>query len=135
MRIAKLRRFFGAPDLEYPRRPLHEGEEIMMEDSVVFSRSFFAAATGRLTLTNRRIFWDETDSVLWPFKRVSGESNVSDIASVDKGTLFDFIGGGRRLRIRLRSGRDKCLWDAAGRLDEWIATIRRVISNAPADIP
>ena len=80
-------------------------------------------------LKNRRFRWYETKDVPGPFKRIAGEVRLPEIASVDKGTWFDLVGGGRRLRLGLRNGKDKCLFEDDGRLNEWIATIQRVIGQ------
>jgi len=126
----KLRTILGLPDPNYPRPTLEDGEEIIREGKAVFSMSFFGGRVGRLMLTKHRFHWYETRNVSWPFKRIVGHVKLSQIESVDKGTLIDFVGGGRRLRLRLRNGKDKCLWEDDGRLDEWIATIRRAIAQA-----
>ena len=128
--IAKLRRILGLPDPSYPRPPLEEGEQILREGKVVFSLTFWGGGSvGRFMLTDRRLHWYETIPVRWPFKRTVGQVNLSDIASVDKGTLVDFLFGGRRLRLRLRNGKDKCFLEGDGKLDEWIETIRRLIAE------
>ena len=128
--FSKLRKILGLPDPDYPRPALEEGEEIIREGNVIFSITFYGGGTGgRLLLTNRRLLWYETRNVLWPFKRTVGQASISDVASVDKGTLFDFVFGGRRLRLRLRDGKDVCLKEADGKLDEWIATIGRSIAS------
>ena len=102
---------------------------MILESGVAFSQALIGARVGRLILTNHRLFWQENVAwMLWPFKRISGQLNLSDIVSVDKGPLFEFVFGGRRLRLRLRNGKNKCFY--ADRLDEWIETIRRVIAKA-----
>jgi len=127
----KLRGVLGLPDPDYPRPALGEGEEIILEGTALFAKALFGARGGRLILTNRRLIWYENKAwMLWPFKRIVGQFNLSDIASVDKGTWLDVVGGGRRLRLRLRSGKDKCLWEGQGRLDEWVATIRTAIRGS-----
>ena len=111
-----------------PRPALEEGEEIVLEGRAVLVQGIIGVRVGPLILTNRRLIWYET-AVARPLKPIYGQVKLSDIASVDKGTFFDFVGGGKRLRLRLRNGKDKCL-AADGRLDEWITTIRRVIADA-----
>ena len=110
------------------RPALEEGEETILEGTAVLTGSLVGVRCGPLILTNRRLMWYEP-GVARPLKPISGHVNLSDIASVDKGTLLDFIAGGRRLRLRLRSGKDKCLIEGQSRLDEWIATLRNVIDN------
>src|SRR3990172_9126922 len=123
--FSKLRRIF-VYDPDYPRPPLGEGEHIVLEGIAHLTRGHGGARLGALILTNRRLIWRET-AFIWPLRKISGQLNLSDVVSVDKGTWFDFIGGGRRLRLRLRNGKDKCLWEGEGRLDEWIAPIGRTI--------
>jgi hypothetical protein len=132
LRHVNLRKILGLPDPNYPRPPLEPGEQMLREGTCIFSRSFFGGRVGRMMLTDRRFRWYETKDVPRPFKRTTGEVNLSDTASVDKGTAFDVIGGGTRLRLRLRNGRDKCLWESDGRLDEWIATVRSLIATHSA---
>ena len=128
--FSKLRKILGLPDPDYPRPALEEGEEIIREGKAVFSMTFWGGGrVGRMMLTSRRFLWYETRNVPRPFKRIAGQVNLSDIASVDKGTWLDFVGGGRRLRLRLRNGKDKCLFEDDGKLDEWIATIGRSIAS------
>lgn len=106
---------------------LGDGEELLYYGSVIFEKGLFFARVGQLVLTNRRVLWHETPSLLTrplrPLKPIRGELRLSDIASVDKGTVLDLIGGGVPLRIRLRTGHDKCLWDADGKLDGWVKAL------------
>jgi hypothetical protein len=122
--LDRIRKRLGAPDLDFPKPPFQEGEVELLEGAVFFAKSLFNSKSGRLILTNRRLLWDASTDDIWPFKRITGRLDLADIASVDKGTLLDLVFGGRRLRLRLVDGRDKCLWDAEGKLDEWIASIR-----------
>lgn len=114
--------------VQHPRPELEQGEEIVLEGIAVLIRGLVGERPGPIILTNRRIIWYEP-VVGRPLKPISGQVKLSDIVSVDKGTLLDFIGGGRRLRLRLRSGKDKCLSliEGEGRLDEWIAAIRLAV--------
>ncbi len=114
----------------YRSRPeLEEGEAIILEGRAVLFQGVAGGRVGPLILTNRRLIWYEP-SVARPLKPIHGELRLSQIASVDKGTLIDFIGGGRRLRLRLRSGRDKCLIEGDGRLDEWIAAVTNAVAKS-----
>jgi len=79
-------------------------------------------------LTDRRLIWYEP-SVARPLWPISGQITLSDIATVDQGTLFDLIGGGKLLRLRLRNRKDKVLTVLDGKRDEWIATIRGLIAD------
>lgn len=111
-------------------RPAFRSDEgIVLEGAVAFQRGLIGSRSGRLIVTNQRVLWYERGATSWPFKPISGEVTLTDIASVDKGTLFDFIGGGRRLRLRLRSGKDKCFFEGEGKLNKWIATIRQLIAD------
>jgi hypothetical protein len=125
--ITKLRRILGFPDPNYPGPPLEEGERIILEGRAGFSATLLGGRGGRLVLTNRRVYWYETRDVPWPFKRIVGQVNLSDIASVDKGTLLSFVFGGRPLRLRLGNGKTKCLH--VYRLNEWVTAIRGVIDK------
>ena len=80
-------------------------------------------------MTNRRLIWYETANV-WPLKRISGELELSEIASVDKGSPLDMGFGGRRLRLRLRNGKSECLYEGDGRLDEWVTATRTAIAGS-----
>jgi hypothetical protein len=123
--VARLR------DLLYARqeRPvLENGEEVILEGLVVLMAGVIGARVGPLILTNRRLIWYER-SVARPLKPIYGEVRLSDVEVVDKGTLFDFVGGGKRLRLHLRGGRRKTLAEAQGRLDEWVAAIRSAIAS------
>ncbi len=111
-----------------PRPAFEDGEEVILEGIAVLVKGLGGAKTGPLILTNRRLIWYET-AVAWPLRPIYGQLNLSDITSVDKGTWLDFVGGGRRLRLRLRNGKSKCLFEGQGRLDEWIETIRIVIAH------
>ncbi len=126
--FAKLKRFLGAHDSEYPRPALQEGEEVILEGHAARIKGLGGARWGPLILTNRRLLWYETASV-WPLKKISGQLNVSDITSVDKGSIVDFVFGGKRIRLRLRNAKIEKLYEGEGRLDEWIETIRRVIGE------
>jgi hypothetical protein len=63
---------------------------------------------------------------------ISGELNLAAVAAADKGSLLDVLLGGRRLRLRLRGGKDECLYEGEGKLDEWIAAIRGLIAKGEA---
>ena len=126
--FAKLKRILGVQDSDYPRPALQEGEEVILEGRAARIKGLGGARWGPLILTNRRLLWYETTNV-WPLKKISGQLNVSDIASVDKGTIVDFVFGGKRIRLRLRNGKIEKLHEGEGRLDEWIETIRRVIGK------
>jgi hypothetical protein len=118
--------------VEPPAPNLDNGEEVVLEGKAVLVSGWFVQRWGPLLLTNRRLIWNEASRPNWPFKPITGQVPLTEIASVDKGTLLDFIGGGRRLRLRLRNGKDKCFLEAEGKLDEWIETMRSAIARAEA---
>ena len=105
-----------------------DGEEVILEGRAVLVQGVVGTRVGALILTNRRLIWYER-SVARPLKPICGEIRLADIIAVDKGTVFDFVFGGKSLRLHLRSGRDKCLAEADGRLDEWVAAIRSAIGT------
>ena len=107
--ISKLKKFLSAGNRYYPKPALHEGEEIIREGTVFLEKGLFGGRRGRIILTERHLLWYDTGKV-WPLTKISGELSLSDISSVDKGTLLDFIGGGKRLRLRLRNGKSVCLF-------------------------
>ena len=126
---ARIRKVLGWPDPDFPRPVLVDGEPILMEGEIALSRAQFGARLGRLILTDRRILWQQTARVMWPFKRASGELRLDQVRSVDKGTVLDLVAGGRRLRFRLSNGRDKCFYDNQGKLDDWIVAIQRALGR------
>jgi hypothetical protein len=67
---------------------------------------------------------------VWPFKRVAGALNLSEITSVDQGIILAHVFGGRRLWLRVRNGKAKALW--VDGLDEWIKAIRIAAAGARA---
>jgi len=117
--------------VHHPRPALEEGEELIREGVGIFLKGLHGWRGGHLILTNRRLIWYEP-SVARPLKPISGQLSLSDIASADTGTLFDLVFGGAPLRLRLRDGRDKCIWEGNGRLNEWVAMIRGVIAGEEA---
>ena len=125
----KLGKILGGSDPDYPKPTLEQGEEVILEGVGARVKGLFGGAWGPMLVTNRRVIWYETANT-WPLPRISGQINLSDIVSVDKGTLIDFVFGGWRLRMHLRSGKMKTLFEGQDRLDEWITTIRRLIANA-----
>jgi hypothetical protein len=117
-------------DLLYARRTrpaLESGEEAILEGRVVLVAGVIGARVGPLILTNRRLIWYEK-SVARPLRPIYGEVRLSDVEAVDKGTVFDVVFGGKRLRLQLRGGRCKTL-AARDRLDEWVAAIRSAIAE------
>jgi hypothetical protein len=115
----------GPPQLE-------EDEQVILEGQVVVGQRLIGASVGPLILTDRRIVWYEPTTIR-PLKPSSGDLRLSDIESVDRGTLWDFVDAAmtatRCFRLRLRSGRDKCLWITDLNLNEWIEAIRSLIAE------
>jgi len=125
--LSTVRKLLGGSDPDFPAPPLAQGEEIVLRGVGARTGGLFGRRWGPLVLTNRRILWYETATVIWPLKRISGEVAIAQIESVDKGSALDTLLGGRRLRLRLRDGRSECLYEGENRLDEWIAAIRKLI--------
>src|SRR5439155_22822560 len=111
------------------RPQLEAGEAIILEGRAARITGFFGGAGGPLILTDRRLVWHETRASVWPLRPMSKQWRLSDIVSVDKGTLLHFVFGGRRLRFRFRNGSSECLFEGQGRLDEWISAIGALIGN------
>jgi len=125
----QLMKFLGGRDPDYPKPALDENETVLREDRAEFTRSLHGGTGGPIILTNRRIIWYEDRSyVPWPFKRTSKEFKLEDLASADKSSPLEHVFGGRRLRLRLRGGKNQCLW--VDGLDEWIKTICIAIAGA-----
>jgi len=124
----QLRKIVGGYDPDYPKPPLAEDETIVREDRATFMKGMFGGRCGAIVLTNRRIIWGEDSSYTWPMKRISGEVNLSDLSAADKSWPIEHIFGGQRLRLRLRSGKNKCLW--VDGLDEWVQAIQVAIAGA-----
>ena len=127
--MSKLLKLLGGSDPDYPKPPLQDGEHIVLEGVAARTGGVFGRRWGPLLLTNRRLIWYETANV-WPLKRISGELDLSEVASVDKGSPLDMVFGGRRLRLRLRNGKSECLYEGDGRLDEWVTATRTAIAGS-----
>jgi len=108
---------------------LSEGEVIVREGVAAITRGMFGGRYGPLVLTNKRLLWQET-GLIWPLTRQHRQVGLADVVDVDKGTLFDFIAGGRRLRLRLQNGKHQCFFEGDGRLDEWISAIQSQLRSA-----
>ncbi len=119
LRVVK---FLGGPDPDYPRPAMKASEYVVFEDRALFIKGLFGGRGGPFIVTNERIIWYEDHAHTWPFNRYSGEFNLSEIVSVDKGMILALVFGGRRLWLRLRSGKGKAFWVV--KLNEAIRTIR-----------
>jgi len=127
------RKYLGGWNPDFPRPELEPGEWLIVEGRADFNKGFFGGVGGPIILTNRRFIWyDDALSPLWPFKRASGQIPLVEIASADKGTLLDWVGGGKRLRLSLRNGRSKCVFAPDG-LDEWITAINTAVAMYGSD--
>jgi hypothetical protein len=109
-------------------RPMAEGEAVLLEGVGARVKGLGGGRWGPVLITNQRVIWYETANT-WPLPRIKGEVSLSDVESVDKGTLLDFIFGGYRLRMHLHNGKIKTLYEGQDRLDEWIVTIRGLIGE------
>ena len=110
----------------HPAFALQEAEDLVLEGEAARKSGTFGAKTGPLWLTSRRILWRETGLSAWPFKQSEREIELSEVRDVDKGGFIEWIFGGPRLCIRLKSGRSEKLfvtqWDRE--LDDFIAAIK-----------
>ncbi len=130
--LSKLKKYAGFPDPSYPRPPMQEGEEIVAEDRAKFTRFTrgFGGKAGPLILTNRRLIWYEDYHVPWPMKRLSGEINLRDIASVGTDGIVGFVFGGTRLKVRVRNGRTRLFSTGRAPLQTWVAALRDTSARA-----
>jgi hypothetical protein len=106
---------------------LAEGENVQREGVAAVTRGLFGGRWGPLILTNRRLFWSEK-SRTWPFERQSRDLPLAEIVGVDKGSIVDWIFGGRRIRIKLRNGRIVKFFEGQGKLDAWISNLNDQIN-------
>ncbi len=129
--LSRIRYVLGgpAPDGPGPKLVLLDGEKVILEGAAAVTRGMFGGRYGPLALTNKRVLWHES-GLIWPLRRQHREIDLADIAAVDKGTLFDLVFGGRRIRLRRRNGKDQCFFEGDGRLDEWITAIRNEMHRA-----
>lgn len=103
-------------------------EVILQEGSAALTRGMFGGRWGPLILTNRRLIWYES-RFIWPLKRQYRIVNLDDILSVDKGSLVDAVGGGSRLRIKLRNGKTILFFEGGGELDSWVERLSQIRSH------
>jgi len=106
-----------------PEFALAVGEEVAYEGLAALVRGPFGGRWGPLALTNRRLLWHEAGPI-WPLKRQSREIPLDRISLVDKGSAFDAIFGGRRIRLHLDDGRIVKFFEGQGNLDAWITQLR-----------
>ena len=128
--LSKLKKNAGFPDPNYARPPMKEAEEIVAEDRARFTRGFLGGRGGLLILTNRRLIWYGDHQVPWPMKRIAGEINLRDIASVGTSGIVGFIFGGTRLKVRVRNGRTRLFWTGRSPLNTWVAALRDTSAKA-----
>jgi hypothetical protein len=128
--LSKLKKYAGFADPNYPRPPMKESEEIVAEDRAIFTKGFFGGKAGPLILTNRRLIWCEDYHVPRPIKRISGEINLRDIASVGTNGIVGFVFGGARLKVRVRNGRTRLFWTGRAPLQTWVAALRDTSAKA-----
>jgi hypothetical protein len=128
--LSKLRKYAGLADPTFPRPPMEAGEEIIAEDRVWFLLGFLGGRGGLLILTNRRLIWYEDRQVPWPIKRIAGEINLRDIASVGTNGIVGLVFGGTRLKVRVRNGRTRLFWTGRAPLNTWVAALRDTSAKA-----
>lgn len=126
---ATVRKLLGGSNPDFPMPPLEQGEMVVREGVAASTGGLFGRRWGPLILTNRRLIWYETATVIWPLKRIHGEVNLADVRSVDKGSLLDIVFGGRRLRFRLRTGKTQCLYVGDGKLNVWVSMIHERVGD------
>jgi hypothetical protein len=107
---------------------LHNGEGILLEGQVALLQGTIGVRLGPLILTNQRLIWYEP-SVARPLKPICGEIALPEIKFADKGNILDLIGGGKRLRLHLHSGKRKTFAESQGRLNEWVEAINSAINE------
>jgi len=122
-------------DPDYPRPSMEVGETILREGTGASIRGYGGARKGALILTNRRLIWFETTKHPWPLKKIAGELALSDITTVDKGNLLNFLFGGMCIRLRLKTGNVEKLYECDGKLDEWITAVRTALAEPHHDSP
>jgi hypothetical protein len=101
---------------------LEAGEPIILEGRTILIAGLRIRGGVRLILTDRRLIWYEP-SVPRPLSPLSGQIKLSDVASVDQGTILDMLAQG--FRVRLRQGKDKLFPLRGSERNDWIAAIRR----------
>ena len=117
-------KYLGGPDPDYPRPSLQDGESVLVDDRWMLSRGLFGARSGVFLITTLRLMWyEDTKWGLWPFKGISGELDLSQVASVEKGWFLARLFGG--IRLRLRNGKTKAF--SVKKPDESMTMIRQVI--------
>ncbi|HLG12729.1 MAG TPA: PH domain-containing protein [Dehalococcoidia bacterium] len=86
------------------------GEQIVLRGSACNSKSAQGWGNwGNVVLTNKRLLWAQS-SRAWPFKRSRLEIDLSGVEVVNRGVWLAGIFGGRRLAVRLRTGKTHRLW-------------------------
>lgn len=84
-------------------------------------------------MTDRRLLWTSKKRSVILFLPSSLEVRLSDVVSVDKGNILNFIFGGMCIRMRLNSGKVRRIYEGDGKLSEWIAAVREAVSNVGID--
>ncbi len=77
-----------------------------------------------LVLTDRRLLWRAKRRSVIPLSADAFDVSLREIRWVDQGNLLHFIFGGFRIRIRLKNGRIRSIWEGDGQLQQWIAAVR-----------
>lgn len=101
-----------------------EGETVQCQGVAAITRGLFGGRWGPLVLTNKRLLWYE-EGPIWPLKRQHRQIELADIEEADDGSLVDKLFGGRRLRVRLRTGGHIRFFEGQNQLDWWLDQLSR----------
>ena len=103
-------------------------DEVILRGIACVTKGFGGGRWGPLLLTHEKVIWYENHAA-WPLKRQHRSIDLTQVAAVDHGTLLDLIGGGRRLRLRMKNGKSIRFYEGGGQRSAWIEAIRRELSR------
>jgi hypothetical protein len=119
-------KFLNTLWIRHPDPELGAGEEVVLTGRAILFASFMGTRVGSVKLINHRIICNE-GARGWPFRPTFWEIELSDIASVDSGSVAEHLLFFRGFRIRLRNGKDKLVALLGGGRTEWISAINDLI--------